>query len=127
MESESKHPEEETGKEHLFFRSKKEQRESSLNLSEILLRLVEKLKEELFILSVVFCILVAVTVVFSGQFPLWAAFTFIIIYLIAAACYMYPKTIDVKKEIRDETSRVLYTKWSIHAPKAFQDPFQVAI
>lgn len=40
---------------------------------------------------------------------------------------MYPKTTDAKKEIKDEASRVLSTKWRIYAPKAFQDPFHIVL
>ena len=126
MKGKPKQPEK-TGKKRLLLRSKKEQEASSLTLTEILLRLIERLKEELFILGVAFCLLVVVTVIFSGQFPLWAAFTFIAIYLIAATCYLYPKTMDAKKEIKDATSNVLSTKWRISAPKAFQDPFQISL
>lgn len=119
MTSESENPENETGKE--------QRATSSLTLNEILLRLLGRLKEELFILGAVFCLLVVITLIFSGKFPSWAAFTFITIYLIAATCYMYPKTMQAKKEIEDETSKVLSTEWRIYAPKAFQDPFQIAL
>jgi Ca2+/Na+ antiporter len=106
---------------------KEQQATSSLTLNEILLRLIGKLKEELFILAAVFCLLVVITLIFSGEFPLWAAITFITIYVIATTCYMYPKTTKAKKEIEAETSKVLSTKWEVFAPKAFQDPFQITL
>ena len=84
-------------KKELSLSEKEKEETSRLNLFEILLRLANRLKEEIFILAVIFVILVAIIIVFAKEFPPWSAITVIMIYLIAALCYIVPKTIKERK------------------------------
>lgn len=80
-------------------KSENEQKETShLSLIEILWELANRLKKEISILGVVLCLLIAIILIFKGEFNSWAAFTFILIYLIAALLIFYPKIRDEKKK-----------------------------
>jgi len=102
--------------------SEKERKTAKVSLTEILGEVIGKLSDEILVFGVGLVLIIAIIVMFAGQFPPWAAIAIVTIYAVAAVYSIYTRSIETKDKLEKALQKVI--EWTYSRPRAFQNPLK---